>query len=36
MEEGILVLGNGFDFDLGLHTRYSEFWESERWTELNL
>lgn len=34
MEEGILVLGNGFDLDLGLHTRYSEFWESERWTEL--
>lgn len=27
----ILILGNGFDLDLGLHTRYSEFWESERW-----
>ena len=31
MDEGILILGNGFDLDLGLHTRYSEFWESERW-----
>lgn len=31
MEEGILILGNGFDLDLGLHTRYSEFWESEKW-----
>lgn len=27
----MLVLGNGFDLDLGLHTRYSEFWECERW-----
>lgn len=31
MENGLLVLGNGFDLDLGLHTRYSEFWECERW-----
>lgn len=31
MDEGLLILGNGFDLDLGLHTRYSEFWESERW-----
>lgn len=31
MENGLLVLGNGFDLDLGLHTRYSEFWECEGW-----
>lgn len=31
MEGGLLILGNGFDLDLGLHTRYSEFWESESW-----
>lgn len=34
MEEGLLILGNGFDLDLGLHTRYSEFWESERWKSI--
>lgn len=31
MEGGLLILGNGFDLDLGLHTRYSDFWESEGW-----
>jgi hypothetical protein len=31
MAESLLILGNGFDLDLGLHTRYSDFWESERW-----
>lgn len=31
MNNGLLILGNGFDLDLGLHTRYSEFWESEGW-----
>lgn len=25
----VLILGNGFDVDLGLQTRYSDFWESE-------
>ena len=25
----VLVLGNGFDFDLGLRTSYKDFWESE-------
>lgn len=34
MAESILILGNGFDLDLGLHTRYSEFWGSERWKEV--
>ena len=34
MAESLLILGNGFDLDLGLHTRYSEFWESERWKEV--
>lgn len=36
MAESLLILGNGFDLDLGLHTRYSEFWESERWRELKV
>lgn len=31
MEGGLLILGNGFDLDMGLHTRYSEFWDSSRW-----
>lgn len=34
MEGGLLILGNGFDLDMGLHTRYSEFWDSDRWKEL--
>lgn len=34
MDEGLLILGNGFDLDLGLHTIYSEFWESERWKSI--
>ena len=34
MGENLLILGNGFDLDLGLHTRYSEFWESDRWDEV--
>ena len=34
MGECVLILGNGFDLDLGLHSRYSEFWESERWKEV--
>ena len=25
----VLVLGNGFDLDLGLRTSYKDFWESE-------
>ena len=29
----LLILGNGFDLDLGLHTRYSDFWNSELWKQ---
>jgi len=36
MGDGLLILGNGFDLDLGLHTCYSEFWESDRWEEVKL
>ena len=36
MENGLLVLGNGFDIDLGLHTRYSEFWECDAWKKAKL
>ena len=36
MENGLLILGNGFDLDMGLHTRYSDFWESEGWKEAKL
>ncbi len=31
MKSKLLILGNGFDLDLGLHTRYSEFWASDVW-----
>lgn len=31
MKQNLLILGNGFDLDLGLHTGYSEFWESDIW-----
>lgn len=27
----LLIIGNGFDLDLGLHTRYSDFWACEKW-----
>lgn len=30
----ILILGNGFDLDLGLETRYSDFAKSQQWKEL--
>ncbi len=36
MENGVLILGNGFDLDMGLHTRYSDFWDSEGWKEAKL
>lgn len=26
----LIVLGNGFDLDLGLHTSYKEFWENKK------
>lgn len=31
MDNGLLILGNGFDLDLGMNTRYSDFWDSEGW-----
>ena len=34
MEGGLLIIGNGFDLDLGLQTRYADFWDSERWKEM--
>lgn len=34
MLKGIIVLGNGFDLDLGLQTSYSDFAKSRYWTEL--
>ncbi len=30
----VLILGNGFDLDLGLETRYSDFAKSQQWKEL--
>ena len=30
----ILIIGNGFDLDLGLNTRYSDFAKSPQWTDL--
>lgn len=36
MKNSLLILGNGFDLDLGLHTRFSEFWESDRWRQVKL
>ena len=29
MEKGVLILGNGFDLDLGLKTSYSDFMDSD-------
>lgn len=36
MESGLLILGNGFDLDLGLNTRYSDFWKGDGWKEAKL
>lgn len=33
MNDFIMILGNGFDLDLGLRTTYSEFWNSKIWSE---
>lgn len=30
MENILIILGNGFDLDLGLKTRYSDFWKSKQ------
>lgn len=34
MSKGIIILGNGFDLDLGLKTSYSDFAKSEFWQDL--
>ena len=34
MAKKILILGNGFDIDLGLKTRYSDFANSKNWEKL--
>lgn len=34
MAKGIIILGNGFDLDLGLETSYSSFAKSDQWKEL--
>ena len=34
MADIVLVLGNGFDLDLGLESRYSDFAKSDEWKEL--
>lgn len=34
MANGIIILGNGFDLDLGLKTSYSSFAKSDQWKEL--
>lgn len=34
MNDYILILGNGFDLDLGLHTTYSDFWNNNKWREI--
>lgn len=34
MSNGIIILGNGFDLDLGLKTSYADFAKSEIWQDL--
>lgn len=34
MPKGIIILGNGFDLDLGLKTSYADFAKSEFWQDL--
>lgn len=34
MAKKILIIGNGFDIDLGLRTRYSDFAKSNIWEKL--
>lgn len=34
MSKGIIILGNGFDLDLGLKTSYADFAKSEFWQDL--
>lgn len=35
MNKKLLILGNGFDLDLGLNTRYSDFFKSDRFAEIS-
>ena len=35
MSESILVIGNGFDLDLGLKTKYSDFAKSKYWPQVD-
>ena len=34
MPKRLLIIGNGFDIDLGLRTRYSDFAKSNFWEKL--
>jgi len=34
MKKGIIIIGNGFDLDLGLKTSYANFANSSQWAEL--
>lgn len=34
MAKKLLIIGNGFDIDLGLRTRYSDFAKSKIWKKL--
>lgn len=33
MKENVLIIGNGFDLDLGLPTAYSDFVSSDYWPD---
>ena len=34
MADVALIIGNGFDLDMGLPSKYSDFVESEEWKKL--
>lgn len=34
MAKKLLILGNGFDIDLGMKTKYSDFAKSHYWDDL--
>lgn len=33
MHKKIIILGNGFDLDFGLNTRYNDFMKSKTWVK---
>lgn len=33
MSKKVFIIGNGFDLDLGMNTRYSDFAKSEYWPQ---